>query len=114
MKRLIALLAIVFFGVTATCGMGFAAEHRPPMPPEQAEQGQRPAHPQKRPPHPAVDKKQDRPHEKDGQPAAPRRPDHKQDRYQKRDGDHRQDGDRRPPEAEKHRQQSRDDEPNRI
>lgn len=86
MKRLIALLEMTFFGVTATCGMGFAAEKRPPMPPEQA--GQAPVHPQKRPPHPAV-KKRDRPqHAKDRPHAVP---------------SHKKDGDQRPPKNGDHR-----------
>ncbi len=91
MKRLIALFAMAFFGVTATCGMGFAAEKRPPMSSEQA--GQAPAHPQKRPPHPNVKKQDGKAHGKDRQHAAPSRP------SQKKDGNHRppKNGDHRPP-----------------
>lgn len=52
MKKMIALLALAFFGMTATCGMSFAAEANSGMEtaPEKAAQAPA-AHQQKKAPH---------------------------------------------------------------
>ena len=52
MKKMIALLALAFFGMTATCGMTFAAEANNGMATANEQALQDPAtHQQKKPPH---------------------------------------------------------------
>lgn len=52
MKKMIALLALAFFGMTATCGMTFAAEANNGMEPANEQAVQAPAaHQQKKAPH---------------------------------------------------------------
>lgn len=64
MKKTIALLALAFFGITATCGMTFAAEANNGMEPAHEQAMQAPsAHQQKKAPH-AIKKqeKKNKPH----------------------------------------------------